>query len=189
MNILIARNASPQRSTTSRQQTIFIVTLIVIALVTGTALYTLFWRDRQTVRISDTSDYQTGSADEIMYSIDLAERQADGSYMIQGWCIQPGITYPYYNYGIGIESAGVYNNMHIGFLYEDRVYTIPTELERRDDISENMNDGIDYAYSGFYSRIDANEIGDYIDGEMMILLQDPDGDRTLYRIGALHDYE
>lgn len=172
-----------------RWQTLFVLVVMLVATVIIYVAYALYWSENGSMRIYNLTDYQVGSAEQIAYDIESVQYQSDGSCILQGWCVQPGVTYPFYNYGYDTYERGVYNNIHVGYLLDDQVYIAPTRLEQHDDVNRIMNDGTDYRYCGFQARIPEDNVDECIDGILVVLIQNPDGTEELYELGQVHDYE
>lgn len=172
-----------------RLQKRFVLLITLLGLIIVYAGYTLYWRENGTISVAAITDYQRISPDQIEYAIEGAQYQADGSYLIQGWCVQPGITYPFYNYGEDNYANGVYNNIHVGYLSEDQVHIVPTRLEQREDVNQIMDDGIDYKYCGFQARIPEDNVEECRDSTLVFLIQNPDGTEQLCELERVHDYE
>jgi uncharacterized protein (UPF0128 family) len=70
--------------------------------------------------------------------------------------------------------------MHIGFTDGKTVYILPTKLENRDDIDQYINDGIDYQFCGFQSRLPKEKSGRIKKGALVLIWKNPDGSQELY---------
>lgn len=172
-----------------RRQRLFVLAVMVVATVIVYGGYSLYWSESGSLNISNLVDYQMGSADQIAYDIEDLQYQSDGSCVLRGWCVQPCVTYPFYNYGEDKHSSGVYNNIHVGYLSDDQIYIAPTRLEQREDVNRIMDDGIDYGYCGFQARIPEDNVEAFENGTLVLLLQNPDGTEQLYELEQVHDYE
>ena len=78
------------------------------------------------------------------------------------------------------EGSGVYDNNHLCYVKNDIVYELPTKLEYRKDVNQLLNDGIDYAYSGFYARIPEDNMNIRNDAKMGMIAETLDGEEVLY---------
>ena len=70
--------------------------------------------------------------------------------------------------------------MRLCLLNEGKVYVLPTKLEDRPDVTDVMDDGIDYRDCGFQSFVPPACSETMENGKIGFLTRDPDGNETLY---------
>lgn len=162
-----------------RRQHIFLVCFMMIALAAGITLLGLFFKEDHSVKTAAAGSFKRGKSSDIQYKVE-SRGYDDGTYVISGWAVKPGVTYTFYNYGNDKERSGVYNNMHIGFVDGDTVYILPTKLSQRDDVDRFMNDGIDYAYCGFTAELPESRTGRIENGDLVLIWKNPDGSQEIY---------
>ena len=164
----------------SKVQIRFVAGVMALAFIAIVVLFIIFIREDSVVKRIRLDSFMVGDTTSIKYSVETRQYNNDGSYSINGWAIKPGITYHFYNYGNDAERDRVYNNMHVGFTDGKYVYILPTKLQQRTDVSQNMNDGIDYAYCGFRSRL-PKKLAETIEGKTIVLIwRNPDKTQELY---------
>ena len=116
----------------------FILLLFVFALVTTLAIF-----QRNRIIKDDLRKYPLRDSSEILYSFDSSTIE-NGNLIINGWAIQPGLKYPYYNYGQDYHGEGVYN--HFAFacidMEEERITLFPTVLSREKNTERLPDDGM-----------------------------------------------
>ena len=164
----------------NKAQRVIVVIFMAIALVCAVALLGLFHREDNRIEEKKLNSFSIGERKEIEYNIDYQGVSSDGSYLVKGWCVKPGVEYSFYNYGNDAYRKSVYNNMHIGFTDGETVYILPTKLENRDDIDQYINDGIDYQFCGFQSRLPKEKSGRIKKGALVLIWKNPDGSQELY---------
>lgn len=158
----------------------FVFSMMLLSLSTVILLLLLFLQENMSIKKENIDSYIEGDNKNIHYYVDRNGFNQDGSYSVEGWCIKPGVQYSFYNYGYGKSLKSVYNNMHIGVTDGKTVYIFPTKLESRDDVDKYMNDGIDYKFCGFKSKLPRNEIEILEVGRLVLIWQNPDGSKELY---------
>lgn len=163
-----------------KQREISILAISVLAMGVVMLLFVLYRRENEHIRVRSKSEFTIGMSDEIRYDIEEEGFSSSGDYRIHGWFIIKDKVYDYLNAGMMEKGSGVYNNNHLCYVKDDFVYELPTKLEYRKDVNQLLNDGIDYAYSGFYSRVSEKDIGIMDDAELGMIAETPDGEEYLY---------
>ena len=121
-----------------------------------------------------------GDIKQIQYDIEEVTSDKAGNYYIKGWCILKNVRYGYFNYGNNKTSSNVYNNMHLCIIDANKVYILPTKLEKRQDVNEFINDGIDYKYCGYRAKLNNNYISLISEHSWRIILKNIDGEESIY---------
>lgn len=134
----------------------------------------------QHIEVCPLLDFEEGNIQDISYHFDEIRYTQQGDAIIKGWLVRRGITYNSYNYGDDTYRSDVYNYMHLCMVKGDSVYIFPTKLELRSDVSNYINDGIDYRYCGFRARITSKN-SDLMSSSLPgMVVQLPDGTEILY---------
>lgn len=165
--------------TVKQKQYIFFVSFTVVAFVAFITLLGLAFREDRTVKTAEVRSFRRGKPSDIQFKVE-SQHYEDGTYVISGWAVKPGVTYTYYNYGNDKRHNSVYNNMHLGFVDGNTVYILPTKLSQRDDVDRFMNDGIDYAYCGFTAELPKNRAGRIEHGKPVLIWKNPDESQEIY---------
>lgn len=153
-----------------------------LALVTVSLLLFVFIRQDSHIKERNLSEVTVGDISQVTYSIDSENVNEKGDYIIKGWAVQRGVTYDYYNYGIDDNNSGVYNYMNLCYIKDNKLYVLPTKLEARKDVSEVLNDGIDYRYSGFNARVCEDDMYLTKGYQKAFLFKSPDDEEIVYII-------
>lgn len=161
-----------------KEISILLVTFLAMGVVT--LLFCLYRRENRSVHIRSRSEFQLGDESEIEYDIEDEDFSSVEDSRIHGWFIRKGHTYDYFNAGMMEAGSGVYNNNHLCYVKDNTVYELPTKLEYRGDISDKINDGIDYAYCGFYARISGISPDEFENVQLGMVVKTTDGEEILY---------
>lgn len=154
---------------------------ITLAAMGVAALLFCFYREEnQHIRIRSRSEFQIGNEGEIEYNIEDENFGSAEDGRIHGWFVRKGQTYDYFNAGMMEAGSGVYNNNHLCYVKDNVVYELPTKLEYREDISDMLDDGVNYAYCGFYARIYGITQAELEDAQLGMIAETPDGEEILY---------
>ena len=159
--------------------------ILLVLFVFFNALFCLFIRCRtrnMQVWIGDMGQNNSES-EKIEYRINSVTELQD-TIQIEGWAVQKGIQYPYYNYGIDENSKGVYNKMRIGYAdhKKKKATLFPTILEKSAEANETVNDGIDYKYCGFVCTISKSDYNLAQQNGFLVGFCDPNGKWSFYPI-------
>lgn len=114
-------------------------TLLMIFIILLSAFFcgTCFW-DAKKVSVIDMEDYKEG--DDLYYKLDYICLK-DDMLKVRGWIVQAGQEVETY------DTSLVLHDPVKGMFFE-----LPTQYEKRSDITELLNDGTDYSDSGFLSN-------------------------------------
>ena len=153
-----------------------------LALVAVSLLLFVFIRQDSHIKEKSLSDVTVGEVSQISYSIDSENVNEKGDYIIKGWAVQKGITYDYYKHSIDEYNSGVYNYMNLCYVKDNKLYILPTKLETRPDVTECLNDGIDYRYSGFSARVCEEDVYLTEGYQKAFLFKNPDAKEIVYII-------
>lgn len=163
-----------------KRRGVSILTIALLAMGVVTLLFFLYRRENEHISVRSRSEFTIGKSDEIEYDIEEEGISSSGDYRIHGWFVIKGRVYEYLNGGMMEEGSGVYDNNHLCYVKNDIVYELPTKLEYRKDVNQLLNDGIDYAYSGFYARIPEDSMNIRNDAKMGMIAETLDGEEVLY---------
>ncbi len=142
-------------------------------------VFFLYRKENQDIHIRSFSDFQIGDGSEIVYDIEEEDFSSEDC-RIHGWFVQKGMTYDYFNAGMMEAGSGVYDNNHLCYVIDNLVYELPTKLEYRQDVNDLLDDGINYAYSGFYARITGIQMEELANAQLGMIVMTPDGEEILY---------
>ncbi len=163
-----------------RKQVIFVIAFMVMAFVLYTALHVLYNRKNTTVQVEKLDSFIVGNPSDLRYSVDFEGVNGTADYQIEGWAVKPGRVYSLYNYGMDKTLERVYNNLRVGYTDGTNVYIFPTKLVRRAEANDAINDGIDYGYCGFLSKIPVGNAEGTAGGDLILIWRNPDGTQELY---------
>lgn len=121
--------------------------------------------------------------DKLIYRLDSVTKKND-VVIIEGWAVQKGILYPYYNYSLDKSGYGVYNKLYLGIVDENSktVLLFPTVLGESDVANETIDDGIDYRYCGFISEIPERYYSNMQKNGVLLCFCNPNGEWTSYNV-------
>ena len=163
-----------------RQQTVFLIGVMLLALLTAIVFLLLFQLEESTVKVARLESFPIGNSSEIMYQINEEGVYDDqGTRVIPGWAVKPGKVYPFYNYGNDAYRERVYNNMHLGYTDGINVYILPTKLSKNEDVNTLINNGIDYSYCGFSAFL-PDSIRNIKEKNPVLIWQNLDGTKELF---------
>ncbi len=177
---MMAENNLNKESVQKKNQYMIVAFFMLISLFAVIILFALYAREDDSLSIVSLDSFKEGDPSNLLYDIEAFQYDSDGACLVNGWAIKPGVTYHFYNYGNDAERNTVYNNMRIGFTDGESVYIMPTKLEQRTDVNELINDGIDYAYCGFRSRLPVRYTESVEYNIVVLIWQNPDGTQELY---------
>ena len=78
------------------------------------------------------------------------------------------------------QMAVLDGNLHLCIIDANKVYILPTKLEKRQDVNEFINDGIDYKYCGYRAKLNNNYISLISEHSWGIILKNIDGEESIY---------
>lgn len=172
----------------------FVIISCVISLAISIGMIFIFDQERFRIDIREISSFDNSiicenmssqeqkSIADIDYDIENCEKTKDGGLLVAGWFIEKGITYPFENHGLEWYGESVYNNYNLCILDGEKVYIFPTKLFEREDVTEEINDGIDYGKCGFKTYIAAGYADKYEKANIGILVKNPYGGEKIYAI-------
>lgn len=152
----------------------FILTFILCVLLVT------YYIEQRLCSKCEISSFLIGDINDVSYCIEGYGTNDDGDLLINGWFLKEGISYDYYNYGNDNHSQSVYNNMHIAFVNDEEVYLVPTKLIKREDVNLIIDDGIDYKYSGFTSKLSSTDKYIADEGKLVMVWEDINGIKEIY---------
>lgn len=119
---------------TERQTKGIVLGIVAAALLLAGIVYI----DASRLRVLDPQDYGTG--ENLQYWLYNAE-QVEDMFQVRGWIVHTGEPIETYDIVVVLHDLG-----------KDVYYQCPTQREERTDVTEYMNDGINYDDSGFISN-------------------------------------
>jgi len=154
-----------------------LIVLLVIAGLIGLALH-----ERNKIRTIPCSAALQEDLYEPVFRLDSLREDAGGNLVITGLFAEKGVTYSYYNFGIGALGAGVYNRYRLACADADTVYEFPTLLTLPAEPDPRLQDGINYKYAGFSAVIPA-ACRSLAGESLYVITTDPAGRNRLYDLG------
>lgn len=163
---------------------LIIYSATITAMTLVFVLFVVYRYEGRHIDIRSISEFKEGTA-EIAYNIEEVKKIKNGDVIIKGWFACRGVSYATYNYGDDTYRNDVYNYMNLCLVDGASIYVLPTKLELRQDVSNYLNDGLDYRYCGFRARIcDANTMLTK-STKLGMIVKTPDGSKCIYLLDSL----
>ncbi|CAG9713315.1 conserved hypothetical protein [Clostridium neonatale] len=139
-----------------------IVNIIMIITILCTMLFCIcVYNDNQKIENISLSNVKYNE-ESIEYYIDNV-RQSDNTIQIIGWVIKRG------------ESIKrVDTNILLKDLETNEVFKINTRMNKRENLNEAFNDGNNYMYGGFFSKVFKRKLNSNHEYEILILYNNND---------------
>ncbi len=122
---------------------------VIISLMAVLVMFVLYNADRNLIKKDNIDEYIL-TTENFVYDIETVENGNVFSY-ISGYCYNPSEIYDYYNFGHNIYGKGVYLNIELALVDNDKVYILPAVQEVRADLldekeAEALEEIMDYNF-------------------------------------------
>lgn len=144
------------------------------------ALFAIMRFEDNRVITTNIDNYILQDSEDTIYSEEDKCKDSKGNVYIEGYFSVKGLSYDFFNYANDNHDKGVYANFQFCIIDGEVVYVMPTKLEETETINNLLNDGNNYRYAIFKTRIPNKYVNIINNAKKGIVSRTPDGEEYLY---------
>ncbi len=136
---------------------------------------------RNAVRTVPFDKISVGDPHAVSYHINHVTEK-NGTIQVEGWVVQKGVLYPYFNYGMDERGKGSYVKMRVACMNQGKgkLFLFPTQCLNRPDAERAIADGNKYQYSSFVARLPRKDLDNADINNLLFFFYNPNGSKTVY---------